>query len=93
VEVIPPVGAVGLAGLLAFVILYLLNANRADRKEHRIERQEWDARFKAQQEQHAADVRDLRERVAKLETELRDETLRADRAETKLDALTGGKMT
>lgn len=70
------------------VILYLLNANRADRKEHRAERQEWDARFKAQQEEHAKDVKELRERVTNLEQELRSETLRADRATARVEALT-----
>ena len=89
-DVLPPLGAAGIAALLAIVIGYLLNANRQDRKEHRAERQEWDARFKAQQDQHAADVKDLRERMDRLEKDLRNETLRADRAEARAAALTGG---
>lgn len=99
-DVLPPLGAAGIAALLAIVIGYLLNANRADRKEHRAERQEWDARFKAQQESHAAELKELRERVERLEQELRErekelrsETLRADRAEARVEALTGGTGT
>jgi Skp family chaperone for outer membrane proteins len=101
VDVLPPFGAAGIAVLLAIVIGYLLNANRADRKEHRAERIEWDARFKAKREAHAAelkelkatyaaDLKDLRDRVERLEQRLHDETLRADRAEARLTALTGG---
>lgn len=96
-DALPPLGAAGIAALLAIVIGYLLNANRQDRKEHRTERQEWDARFKGQQESHALDMKDLRGRLDTLENELRqrerelrDETLRADRAEARLTALTGG---
>lgn len=96
-DALPPLGAAGIAALLAIVIGYLLNANRADRKEHRAERQEWDARFKAQQQSHAEDMKDLRGRLDTLEEELRErerelrsETLRADRAEARLTALTGG---
>lgn len=89
-ELLPPLGAAGIAGMLALVILYLLNSNRLDRKEHRVERQEWDARFKAQAESHAQEIRELRERVAALETELRGETLRAERAVARLEALNGG---
>lgn len=96
-DALPPLGAAGIAALLAIVIGYLLNANRADRKEHRAERQEWDARFKAQKEAHDQDMRDLRGRLDTLEEELRErerelrsETLRADRAEARLTALTGG---
>jgi uncharacterized protein YlxW (UPF0749 family) len=93
VEALPPIGAAGIAALLAIVVGYLLNSNRQDRKEHRAERQEWDARFKAQQETHSAEIRDLRDRVDKLETSLRSETLRADRATAQLEALTGGRGT
>jgi predicted nucleic acid-binding Zn-ribbon protein len=100
VDVLPPLGAAGIAVLLATVIGYLLNANRTDRKEHRAERQEWDARFKAQQESHATDMKELRTRLETLEEELRQrdrelrsETLRADRAEARLTALTGGTGT
>jgi predicted nucleic acid-binding Zn-ribbon protein len=100
VDALPPLGAAGIAALLAIVIGYLLNANRQDRKEHRTERQEWDARFKAQQESHARDMKDLRGRLDTLEEEarqrereLRDETLRADRAEARLIALSGGTGT
>lgn len=92
-EILPPLGAAGIAALLAIVIGYLLNANRLDRKEHRTERQEWDARFKAQQESHAAEMKDIRERVDKLETDLRSERLRADRAQARVEALTGGAGT
>lgn len=81
--------------MLAVVIGYLLNANRADRKEHRAERQEWDVRFKAQQESHDKAMSELRSRFDSLEQELRSERLRADRAETRLAAagLTGGAGT
>lgn len=79
--------------MLAVVIGYLLNANRIDRKEHRVERQEWDARFKAQQERfdqeseaHDRQLSELRDRLDDLEKELRSERLRADRAETQLAA-------
>lgn len=99
-DVLPPLGAAGIAALLAIVIGYLLNANRADRKEHRAERQEWDSRFKAQQESHATELKEVRERLDRLEQELRErekelrsETLRADRAEARLTALTGGTGT
>lgn len=81
-----PFAATGIAVLLAVVIGYLLNANRADRKEHRTERQEWDARFKAQQEGHDTQIGELRVRLDKLEMELRSERIRADLAETRLAA-------
>lgn len=78
--------------LLAVVILYLLNANRQDRKEHRNDRKEWDARFKAQQESHDKQMKALQGRLDKLEEDLRGERLRADRATARLTAagLTGG---
>lgn len=99
-EVLPPIGAAGIAVLLATVIGYLLNANRTDRKEHRAERQEWDERFKAQQKSHSDEMKEVRERLDKLEQELRErerelrsETLRADRAEARVAALAGGTGT
>ena len=85
-----PFASAGIAVLLAVVIGYLLNANRQDRKEHRSDRQEWDTRFKAQQEAHDRQLTELRKRLDRLETELRDERLRADRATARLEALTGG---
>lgn len=90
-----PLGATGIAALLVIVIGYFLNANRADRKEHRAERLEWDARFKAQQETHDKQMGELRARLDKLEAELRSERIRADQAESRLAAagFTGGAGT
>ena len=87
-----PFASAGVAVLLAAVIGYLLNANRQDRKEHRSDRQEWDARFKAQQERHDQQMTVLQGRLDKLEEDLRGERLRADRAESRLVAagLMGG---
>jgi hypothetical protein len=87
-----PYASAGIAVLLAMIIGYLLNANRQDRKEHRAERQEWDVRFKAQQDRHDEQMKSLQGRLDKLEDELRDARLRADRAETRLVAagLAGG---
>jgi hypothetical protein len=87
-----PFASAGIAVLLAIVIGYLLNANRQDRKEHRADRLEWDARFKAQQERHDQQMQGVQGRLDKLEEELRGERLRADKAEGRLAAagLTGG---
>lgn len=73
--------------MLAVVIGYLLNANRQDRKEHRAERQEWDVRFKAQQERHDQELKELRTRLDQLENELRSERMRADQAVARLAAV------
>lgn len=89
-EILPPLASAGIAGALVIIIGYLLNANRQDRKEHRAERQEWDARLKAQRDEHDKQIADLRQRVTALEKEVRDETLRADRATQQLEALNGG---
>jgi vacuolar-type H+-ATPase subunit I/STV1 len=66
------VPAGGIAGVLALVILYLLNANRQDRIEHRNERQERDRAMAAQREEHRAEMADLRreygEQIARLES-------------------------
>lgn len=75
--------------VLAAVILYLLNSNRADRVEHRKERQEWDARFKDLQTSHDTKIREFEARLSKIEGELRSETRRADSAETRLAAYLG----
>lgn len=77
--------------LLAIVIGYLLNSNRLDRKEHRVERQEWDTRFKDLRSTHREDIKELSDRVAALEKQLQDETLRANRAEAKVEALMNGR--
>lgn len=76
----------GIALLLASVILYLLNANRADRVEHRKERQEWDQRFRELDTSASEKIRALDAEVDRLEREVRTQTLRADRAEAKLEA-------
>jgi hypothetical protein len=81
-----PFASAGIAVLLAIVIGYLLNANRQDRKEHRAERQEWDVRFKAQQDRHDKELAELRGRLDQLEGELRSETLRANQAVAQLAA-------
>jgi len=89
--------AATVATVLAAVILYLLNANRADRVEHRRDRGEWDTRFRemraeyekeisALQTRHDTEVRELRTRIDTLEAAKNSETRRADRAEATLEA-------
>jgi uncharacterized protein YaaR (DUF327 family) len=92
---LPQVGAAGIAAVLATIIWYLLNANRQDRKEHRADRLEWDARFKAQQDRHDKQLKALQDRLDKLDNDLRDARLRADLAESRLVAagLMGGADT
>jgi hypothetical protein len=84
------VAPAGIAAVLGFVILYLLNANRLDRIEHRKERIEWDGRLKGLESDYDIKITKLGERMEKLEDKLRSETRRADRAETRLALLTGG---
>jgi hypothetical protein len=82
----------GIALLLASVILYLLNANRADRVEHRKERQEWDQRYRDLDTTASEKIRALDAQVDQLEKELRTQTLRADRAEAKLEGHAEGTL-
>ncbi len=82
VELLP---SAGIAVVLAGVILYLLNANRADRVEHRKERQEWDVRYRELDTTSADKIRVLDKRVDELEALNRAESLRADRAEAQLE--------
>jgi len=76
------VPAGGIAGVLAFVILYLLNSNRQDRIEHRNERKERDQAMAAQREEHRREMADLRrdhgEQIARLES-------RVDQVEKELE--------
>jgi len=63
----------GIAGVLAIVILYLLNSNRQDRAERRKEREEDRVALAAMRAEHGEQLAVLRSRVDHLEKELDDE--------------------
>lgn len=67
------VPAGGIAGVLAFVILYLLNSNRQDRIENRKEREDYRQEIVALRQQHREDLARLELRVDQVERELEDE--------------------
>lgn len=65
--------AAGIAGVLALVILYLLNSNRQDRAERRKEREEDRLAMSALRKEYGEQLAELRGRVDQLEQELENE--------------------
>lgn len=76
----------GIATTLAVVIVYLLNSNRLDRAERRLERDEDRKAMASLRTDHDAQLASLRERLDALEKEVDDERRRRLDAEDKAAA-------